>query len=36
MIRRTTHSEALAGRIEQHSGLARVRLTMVEGETIVA
>jgi predicted ATPase len=32
----TTHSLALADRIEQHSGLSRVRLCMVEGETQVA
>jgi predicted ATPase len=29
----TTHSEALAERIEQHSGLPRIRLCMVDGET---
>jgi len=32
----TTHSAPLADRIEQHSGLPRVRLSMVEGETQVA
>jgi predicted ATPase len=32
----TTHSSPLADRIEQHSGLPRVRLSMVEGETKVA
>jgi predicted ATPase len=31
----TTHSELLAERIEQHSGLPRVRLYMVDGETKV-
>ncbi len=30
----TTHSEALASRIEQHSGLPRIRLRMAAGETI--
>jgi predicted ATPase len=29
----TTHSEFLAERIEQHSGLPRIRLYMVDGET---
>jgi predicted ATPase len=29
----TTHSQPLAERVEQHSGLSRVRLSMVEGET---
>ena len=32
----TTHSQPLAERVEQHSGLPRVRLAMVEGETTVA
>jgi predicted ATPase len=32
----TTHSLPLADRIEQHSGMPRVRLSMVEGETKVA
>ena len=32
----TTHSEPLAGRIEEHSGLPRIRLCMVGGETQVA
>ena len=31
----TTHSQPLAERVEQHSGLPRVRLAMVEGETTV-
>ena len=31
----TTHSQALAERIEQHSGLPRLRLKMVNGETLV-
>ena len=29
----TTHSQALAGRIERHSGVPRVRLCMKDGET---
>src|SRR5205085_8511015 len=29
----TTHSQALAKSIEQHSGMSRVRLAMVDGET---
>ena len=29
----TTHSEALAERIEKHSGMPRIRLCMVDGET---
>jgi len=29
----TTHSESLAERIEKHSGLPRIRLSMVQGET---
>src|SRR5206468_12480153 len=32
----TTHSTPLAERIEEHSGLPRVRLAMVDGETKVA
>jgi predicted ATPase len=32
----TTHSQKLAERIEQHSGMPRVRLEMVNGETKVA
>jgi predicted ATPase len=32
----TTHSEPLAERIEEHSGLPRIRLRMVGGETQVA
>lgn len=32
----TTHSKALAERIEQHSGLSRIRLEMRNGETVVA
>jgi predicted ATPase len=32
----TTHSEPLAERIERHSGLQRVRLSMEDGETRVA
>jgi len=31
----TTHSQALAERIEQHAGVPRVQLKMVEGETVV-
>ncbi len=31
----TTHSQALAASIEQHAGLPRVRLKMVDGETLV-
>ncbi len=31
----TTHSESLAERIEKHSGLPRIRLSMVDGETRV-
>lgn len=31
----TTHSQALAERIEKHSGIPRVRLKMMEGETKV-
>ena len=31
----TTHSKPLADRIEQHSGVPRVRLCMSEGETQV-
>jgi predicted ATPase len=31
----TTHSQALAGRIERHSGLPRVRLCISDGETKV-
>ena len=31
----TTHSQPLADRIEQHSGVPRVRLCMVDGETQV-
>jgi predicted ATPase len=31
----TTHSEALAGFIEQHMGVAPIRLEKVEGETRV-
>ncbi|HYP12732.1 MAG TPA: AAA family ATPase, partial [Bryobacteraceae bacterium] len=32
----TTHSRALAERIEEHSGLPRIALSMVQGETTVA
>ena len=32
----TTHSGPLADRIEQHSGLSRVRLCMENGETLIA
>ena len=32
----TTHSQALAERVEQHSGLSRVRLAMAAGETTIA
>jgi len=32
----TTHSGPLADRIEQHSGLSRVRLCMANGETLIA
>ena len=32
----TTHSEPLANRIEEHSGMPPVRLQMVEGETKIA
>jgi predicted ATPase len=31
----TTHSEPLAERIERHSGLPRVRLCLIDGETQV-
>jgi predicted ATPase len=30
----TTHSEPLAERVEQHSGMPRIRLCMVDGETL--
>jgi predicted ATPase len=32
----TTHALALADRVEEHSGVPRVRLEMDDGETLVA